>query len=280
MGPEGSTDYDVYLRTAVSVDPQGWAQFGHVKMPDYRWGIFLNPGDAEPQDPLRRPQGREGLAGRARRAPRQPAPHHRHAGRHRAGVGRAAAPPGPDRAQPCTTCATCSRSTSRKAATCGRWSTCCTSTSAATAARKPRRCSSAAAATRTTRASCGAFNEKTPDWLAFFMFTYFTDRDGKFQLCALAESALRPAGAHDQVHADRRSAPHVRRRVAASRRVIQRTCAGDERAEDRRPGQAARGRRDRPADAPALPELPLQRDDRPVRRRRVEQRRHLLQHRA
>ena len=58
----------------------------------------------------------------------------------------------------------------------------------------------------------GAFNEKTPDWLAFFMFTYFTDRDGKFQLSALAESELRPAGAHDQVHADRRSAPHVRRR--------------------------------------------------------------------
>jgi benzoyl-CoA 2,3-dioxygenase component B len=34
----------------------------------------------------------------------------------------------------------------------------------------------------------GAFNEKTPDWLAFFMFTYFTDRDGKYQLLALAES--------------------------------------------------------------------------------------------
>ncbi|HNU10868.1 MAG TPA: hypothetical protein PKJ45_05840, partial [Rubrivivax sp.] len=27
-GPEGSTNFDVYLRTAVSVDPQGWAQFG------------------------------------------------------------------------------------------------------------------------------------------------------------------------------------------------------------------------------------------------------------
>ena len=24
-----------------------------------------------------------------------------------------------------------------------------------------------------------AFNEETPDWLSFFMFTYFTDRDGK-----------------------------------------------------------------------------------------------------
>ncbi|MFO1298683.1 MAG: benzoyl-CoA 2,3-epoxidase subunit BoxB, partial [Rubrivivax sp.] len=37
MGPEGSPNYDVYLRTAVSVDPQGWAQFGYVKMPEYRW---------------------------------------------------------------------------------------------------------------------------------------------------------------------------------------------------------------------------------------------------
>jgi benzoyl-CoA 2,3-epoxidase subunit B len=38
----------------------------------------------------------------------------------------------------------------------------------------------------------GAFNEKTPDWLAFFMFTYFTDRDGKYQLCSLAESGFDP----------------------------------------------------------------------------------------
>ena len=42
-GPEGSTSFDVYLRTAISVDPQGWANFDYVKMRDYRWGIFLNP---------------------------------------------------------------------------------------------------------------------------------------------------------------------------------------------------------------------------------------------
>ena len=41
MGPEGSQRFDVYLRTAVSVEPQGWANFDYVKMPDYRWGIFL-----------------------------------------------------------------------------------------------------------------------------------------------------------------------------------------------------------------------------------------------
>src|ERR1044071_4171483 len=41
MGPEGFQADDVYLRTAISVDREGWAQFGYVKMPDYRWGIFL-----------------------------------------------------------------------------------------------------------------------------------------------------------------------------------------------------------------------------------------------
>ncbi len=43
MGPEGFQADDVYLRTAVSVEPGGWAHFDYVKMPDYRWGIFLAP---------------------------------------------------------------------------------------------------------------------------------------------------------------------------------------------------------------------------------------------
>ena len=41
MGPADFQGADVYLRTAVSVDSDGWAQYGTVKMPDYRWGIFL-----------------------------------------------------------------------------------------------------------------------------------------------------------------------------------------------------------------------------------------------
>ncbi len=43
MGPAGYQMHDVYLRTAISVEKGGWANFGHVKMPDYRWGIFLEP---------------------------------------------------------------------------------------------------------------------------------------------------------------------------------------------------------------------------------------------
>jgi benzoyl-CoA 2,3-dioxygenase component B len=38
----------------------------------------------------------------------------------------------------------------------------------------------------------GTFNEPIEDWLSFFMFTYFTDRDGRFQLKSLAESAFDP----------------------------------------------------------------------------------------
>ena len=54
----------------------------------------------------------------------------------------------------------------------------------------------------------GAFNEETPDWLSFFMFTYFTDRDGKYQLGTLKEIGVRPAVAHLRVHAQGRGAPH------------------------------------------------------------------------
>ena len=43
VGPVGTSNYDVYLRTAVSAEPNGWAHFDYVKMPDYRWGIFLAP---------------------------------------------------------------------------------------------------------------------------------------------------------------------------------------------------------------------------------------------
>ena len=43
MGPEGYQAKDVYLRTAISVEKGGWAHFDYVKMPEYRWGIFLEP---------------------------------------------------------------------------------------------------------------------------------------------------------------------------------------------------------------------------------------------
>ena len=43
MGPEGFQEALVYLRTAVSVDPKGWAKFDYVRMPEYRWACSLRP---------------------------------------------------------------------------------------------------------------------------------------------------------------------------------------------------------------------------------------------
>ncbi len=46
MGPAGFQDtHRVYLRTAIGADSKGWAHFDYVRMPEYRWGIFL----AEPE---------------------------------------------------------------------------------------------------------------------------------------------------------------------------------------------------------------------------------------
>ena len=54
MGPETFQGCDVYLRTAISTDAQGWATFGYVKMPDYRWGIFLADPEARSPHSVRR----------------------------------------------------------------------------------------------------------------------------------------------------------------------------------------------------------------------------------
>jgi benzoyl-CoA 2,3-epoxidase subunit B len=43
MGPTDFARHDVWLRTAVDVGARGWANWGYVKMPEYRWGIFLSP---------------------------------------------------------------------------------------------------------------------------------------------------------------------------------------------------------------------------------------------
>jgi len=46
-GPDSFQAKDVWLRTAISVEPEGWANFDYVKMPDYRWGIFLEPAQPD-----------------------------------------------------------------------------------------------------------------------------------------------------------------------------------------------------------------------------------------
>ncbi|MCW5730957.1 MAG: benzoyl-CoA 2,3-epoxidase subunit BoxB, partial [Alphaproteobacteria bacterium] len=68
-----------------------------------------------------------------------------------------------------------------------------------------------------------AFNEKTPDWLSFFMFTFITDRDGKFQLAALAESGFDPLARTCKFMLTE-EAHHLFVGESGISRIIQRTC--------------------------------------------------------
>ena len=68
----------------------------------------------------------------------------------------------------------------------------------------------------------GAFNEPTTDWLSFFMFTYFTDRDGKFQLASLAESGFDPLARTCQFML-KEEAHHMFVGAGGVGRVVQRT---------------------------------------------------------
>ena len=191
VGPVGSTDMDVYLRTAVSVDPQGWAQFGHVKMRDYRWGIFLNPGETDRTIHFGDHKGEKVW---------QDVP-----GEHRANLRRIIVTQGDT--EPASV--EQQRHLGLTAPSMydlrnlfqinveeGRHLWAMVYLLHKHFGRDGREEAEGLLERRSGDANnpriLGAFNEATPDWLSFFMFTYFTDRDGKYQLCALAESAFDP----------------------------------------------------------------------------------------
>ena len=69
----------------------------------------------------------------------------------------------------------------------------------------------------------GAFNEETPDWLSFFMFTFFTDRDGKMQLESLAQSGFDPLSRTTRFMLTE-EAHHMFVGESGVGRIIQRTC--------------------------------------------------------
>jgi benzoyl-CoA 2,3-dioxygenase component B len=69
----------------------------------------------------------------------------------------------------------------------------------------------------------GAFNEPCNHWLSFYMFTYFTDRDGKYQLLALAESGFDPLARTTRFMLTE-EAHHMFVGETGMLRVIQRTC--------------------------------------------------------
>lgn len=45
-GPVDHKDgHDIWLRTAISVEKDGWAHYDYTRMPEYRWGIFVPEGE-------------------------------------------------------------------------------------------------------------------------------------------------------------------------------------------------------------------------------------------
>jgi benzoyl-CoA 2,3-dioxygenase component B len=68
-----------------------------------------------------------------------------------------------------------------------------------------------------------AFNEETRHWLAFFMFAFFTDRDGKFQLASLAESSFDPLARTCRFMLTE-EAHHLFVGESGVARIVQRTC--------------------------------------------------------
>ena len=191
VGPEGSTDHEVYLRTAVSVDPQGWAQFGHTKMKDYRWGIFLNPGDAERLIHFGDHKGERAWS---------EVPGEYRANLRRIIVTQGDTEPASVEQQRHLGLTAPSlydlRNLFQINVEEGRHLWAMVYLLHKHFGRDGREEADALLVRRSGDENnpriLGAFNEKTPDWLSFFMFTYFTDRDGKFQLSALAESAFDP----------------------------------------------------------------------------------------
>ena len=190
MGPTLPTQ-DVYLRTAVNVGREGWAQFGHVPMRDYRWGIFL----AEPGPDRRIAFGQHKGEPAWQQVP----------GEYRAELRRLIVIQGDTEPasveQQRNLGATAPslydlRNLFQVNVEEGRHLWAMVYLLHAHFGREGReeaeellhRNSGSADAPRIL----GAFNEETPDWLSFFMFTYFTDRDGKYQLGTLKESAFDP----------------------------------------------------------------------------------------
>jgi benzoyl-CoA 2,3-dioxygenase component B len=97
----------------------------------------------------------------------------------------------------------------------------------------------------------GAFNEKTPDWLSFFMFTYFTDRDGKMQLEALAQSGFDPLSRTCRFMLTE-EAHHMFVGETGVTRIVERTCAAMQQADIEDPYDVAAVRRLGVIDLPTI----------------------------
>src|ERR1051325_243855 len=189
MGPEGFQEKDVWLRTAVDVGSEGWAHFDYVKMPDYRWGIFLEP----PQ-----PDAKVGFGDNYGRPAYQEVPGEFRNALRRIIVTQGDTEPASveQQRQLGKTCPSLYdlRNLFQVNVEEGRHLWAMVYLLHAYFGRDGREEAEELLARHSGDANkpriLTTFNEPMTDWLSFFCFTYFTDRDGKYQIQSLAESAL------------------------------------------------------------------------------------------
>jgi benzoyl-CoA 2,3-epoxidase subunit B len=221
-GPVKSENLQVYLRTAISVDRDGWANFGYVRMPEYRWGIFLVPRDENRKVAFGEHQGEPAW---------QEVP-----GEYRSPLRRIIVTQGDT--EPASV--EQQRLLSRTAPSLydmrnlfqvnveeGRHLWAMVYLLHRYFGRDGReeaeRLLERRSGNQDNPRILTAFNEETRHWLAFFMFTFFTDRDGKFQLASLAESAFDPLSRTCRFMLTE-EAHHMFVGESGVARTIQRTC--------------------------------------------------------
>jgi benzoyl-CoA 2,3-dioxygenase component B len=222
MGPNESHTYDVYLRTAISVEPDGWAQFGYVRMPEYRWGIFLQPRDEHREVNFGIHKGQ---------ASWQDVPGEYRSPLRRIIVTQGDTEPASVEQQKMLGLSCPSlydlRNLFQVNVEEGRHLWAMVYLLHRYFGRDGREEAEALLERRSGDLDnpriLGAFNEPTPDWLAFYMFTFFTDRDGKFQLSALAESGFDPLARTCRFMLTE-EAHHMFVGETGVSRIVQRTC--------------------------------------------------------
>ena len=191
MGPEGFQQDQIYLRTAVSVEEGGWAHFDYVKMPDYRWGIFLAPPTKERTIPFGDACGKPVWAdvpGEFRKELR------------RIIVTQGDTEPASVEQQrllgQCAPSLYDLRNLFQVNVEEGRHLWAMVHLLHQYFGKDGREEAEDMLVRRSGNPDSprilGTFNKPIDDWLAFFCFAMFTDRDGKYQLAALAESGFDP----------------------------------------------------------------------------------------
>jgi benzoyl-CoA 2,3-dioxygenase component B len=222
MGPEGYQASEVYLRTAVSVEADGWAHFDYVKMPEYRWGIFLEPRQADRTigfgDHLGQPAWQE-VPGEYRNTLR------------RIIVTQGDTEPASVEQQRLLGQSAPSlydlRNLFQVNVEEGRHLWAMVYLLHSYFGKDGREEAEAMLERRSGDRDkpriLGAFNEPIQTWLDFYMFTMFTDRDGKFQLYSLAESGFDPLARTCRFMLTE-EAHHMFVGETGVDRVVQRTC--------------------------------------------------------